>query len=254
LGNPLDHDDDDDETSSEDGIHESLLIRNKNCQKKPVKTQVKYPLPLNIILPTALYITDPNGHSHLYDLNNDLPEELMSSQRIIENDNIPLNTKSEMSPSSDSDKYALHSIGEEDEESIEKNTNNGSILSKELDRIEAFTRSRQTNTNIQNNNVDRKQNENDRNPLGRRWSVGVVSDDDEPSSPSMIKTSSVTSVMKQSTNPPPKISKTKYLLMKLHLTSSNKVDDSNVSTTNLLPPPPKRTVRRSSNKKRYQTQ
>jgi hypothetical protein len=245
--------DDDDETSSDDGgTHESLLIRNKNYLKKPVKTQQKYPLPSNIIIPTAFYITDPNGHSHLCDLNSDLPEELINSSRIIDNDNIILNSKNEPNSSSDSDKYGLHSIGEEEEESIERNTNNGKILSKELNRIEAFTRSRQTNPNARNSDANTKRNENDKNLLERRWSDGLVSDDDdEQISPSLVKMSSATSIVKQT---PPKISKTKYFLMKLHLIPSNKDDDSNGSTDNLPPPPPKRTVRRSSNKKRYQTQ
>jgi hypothetical protein len=65
---------------------------------------------------------------------------------------------------------------------------------------------------------------------------------------------STTSVVKQSITPPVKISRTKSLLMKLHLTSSSKDDDSNIPTN---PPPTssrKRTIRRSSDKKRYQTQ
>ena len=251
-GSPLD---DDDETSSDDGAgYESLLIRNKNPLRRLVKPQQKYQLSPNIIIPTALYITDPDGNAHLCDLNNDLPDELNDSPRIIENDNIPMKSKGELSSSSDSDKYALHIIGEEDEESFEKNTNNGKILSKELNRIEAFKRSRQTNLTAEHKDTNGNPNEPNGNLLGRRWSDGLVSDDDQARSPRLVKMSSATSVVKQTATPPPKMSKAKYFLMKLHLTSSSKDDDSNVSTANLPPHPPKRTVRRSSNKKRYQTQ
>jgi hypothetical protein len=272
---------DDDGTSSDDSCHESLLIRDKKRLKKRTKNTENYPLSIhpNLIIPTAILITDPNGNSRSYDLNNEFFEEFANIERIIDNDIIPSIMNSEISQPASSnslDKYLLHSIGEEDEGSIEKNNNNGIILSKELNRIEAFTRSRQTNLTVQNNNSNL--NKNDKIQLGRRWSDGVVSDDDQdigsPQSAPLVKMASTTSVMKQpiappanltSTmsvikqpiNPPAKISKTKSFLMKLHLiSSSNKDDDSNIPTITPTNPPPsrKRTVHRSTDKKRYQTQ
>jgi hypothetical protein len=251
----------DDETSSDDGCNESLLIRNKKGLKKPTKTNKErnpFYVPPNIIIPRAIFVTDPNGYSRSYDMNGDFMEDI---GLIIDDDVVLSNINNEMNrPVSPSnlEKYSLHSIGEEDEESIEKNNKDGIILTKELNRIEAFKRSRQTNTDVQKNNTNL--DENDKVLLGRRWSDSVVSDDDEHTQPPqsrLVKMASTTSVTKQPTTPPAKVSITKYLLMKLHLTSSsNKDDDSNASTNQPPPPPPprKRTVRRSSDKKRYQTQ
>lgn len=219
-------DDDDDGTSSDDSHHESLLLRNRSAMKKPVVFKQNYTLPSHVIIPTAIMVTDPCGHSHSYDIDHEYNNGSKSNE-----DNL--------------DKYTLHSIGEEDEETIEKNNQNGIILSKELDRIEAFTRSRQTSSETDRNE------ESETKPLGRRWSEGGVSDEDEQNpSPSLVKTTSTASVIKQNNSQPTKISKTKYLLMKLHLTSSSKDDESNNST---VPPQRKRVVRRSSDKKRYQT-
>jgi hypothetical protein len=244
--------DDDDESSSDDNSHESLLIRNKRSAKKPSERKEKYPLSLNLTVPVAIFITDPNGHSRSYDFT----EELVHTGRIIDNDIIPSNINREISPSvlpMSSDQYTLHSIGEEDEGSIEKDNNNGIILSKELKRIDASSPTRRTQSNVGEN---QKKSEYDKQLLGRRWSDGIVSDDEEHTQPSLVKTTSTTSIIKQPIMPPAKISRTKYLLMKLRLTS-NKDDDSNTSATNLPPPPApprKRTIRRSSDKKRYQTQ
>ena len=203
--------DDDDGTSSDDSSHESLFLRNRSAMKKPVVPKEEYILPSHVIIPTAIMITDPYGYSHAYDADGSVFS---------------------------GDKYRLHSIGEEDEGLNEKNQQNGLILSKELNRIEAFTRSRQTSTD--------SEQQTETKALGRRWSDGGVSDEDEHSPPSsIVKVASVTSVVK-----PAKVSKTKYLLMKLHLTSSSKDDESNNCS---LPPPRKRVVRRSSDKKRYQT-
>jgi len=192
-------------------------------------------------------VTDPHGHPHLYDSSSESLEKSTDNPQTI-------GKRSEMSPPSNFETYALHSIGEEDEP-IDKNAKNGIILSKELDRIEAYKRSRQTNPNAQNKNTNNKPSENRKNRLGRRWSDGSVSDDDDEHTHSpMVKMASVTSILKQSTNLAPKISKTKQFLIKLHLASPNKDDSSNALTTNLIPPPPqRRTVRRSTDKKRYQT-
>jgi hypothetical protein len=264
---------DDNEDSSDESDYESLLIRNKKSLKKTSKTKAIFffPIPPNVIIPTAVLLTDPNGNSHTLDLNDDAFEDSVNSRRIIENiypNNLPDHSLSssssiETTPSTspvDHDKYALHSIGEEEEYVIEKNNNDGVILSKELNRIDAISRSRQINSNVQKKDTNRNQDENSNTPLGRRWSDSVVSDDEdhiEPVKSPLVKTTSTTSVTKQSVNPPVKLSRTKYLLMKLHLTSSpNKDDVSNTSSSATTNPPPsrKRTVRRSSDKKRYQTQ
>ena len=248
-------DDDDDEISSDDGSRESLLIRNKNPIKSPIRTREKYQLAPNIIIPTAVIIIDPNGRPYLYDLDNQSLRQLVDSPPVTDEEMVPIDTKYEnSSPTTSDNNHALHSIGEEEEESMERNSRNGVILSKELDRIEAFTRSRQTSSNLKDNDNTTTIDNFDPTRLGRRWSDGIVSDDDQNSQVPLVKGISTTSVMKASANHPPKISKTKYLLMKLHLTSSSKEDEPNGSTTNLPPAPPrKRTVRRSSDKTRYQT-
>jgi hypothetical protein len=255
--------DDDDQSSSDEIDYGSLLIRNKKSLKKTPKHNIKYflPIPPNIIIPTAVFIIDPNGHTHRLDFNDDSFEDLVNTPRIVEN--IYPDTSYDQSPSSiaitpptspvNHDQYALHSIGEEEEDVLEKNNNNGVILSKELDRIQAISRPR-ASTTVQYTDVDQNQDEEFKLPLGRRWSEGAFSDDEnhlQPSQSRIVKTPSATSVVKQSIAPPVKLSRTKLFLIKLHLAPSpNKDVDSNTS----LPPSKKRTVRRSSDKKRYQTQ
>nr|ACD88961.1 PKD channel [Adineta vaga] len=278
---------DDDETSGDENNHESLLIRNKRLFKKPTQTKEKHPLsiPSNLIIPTAICVTDPHGHSRVFDFSSDWMDEFANSKRIVENDflastsynsnNIDENSlpcpilpmtssSSSSSPSPNSlDKYPLHSIGEEEEEdqyeqrnSLEKENQDSIILSKELDRIEAYSRSRQTNVNVEKKDFDQNSTKNRKVQLERRWSDSFVSDDEDhlqSQQSSLIKMASATSIIKP---PPAKLSKTKYLLMKLHLAPSPiKDDDSNISATSNLtnPPPRKRTVRRSTDKKRYQT-
>ena len=254
---------DDDQSSSDESDYESLLIRNKKSLKKTPKHNVKYslPIPPNIIIPTAVFIIEPNGNTHRLDFNDDSFEDLVNTQRIVEN--IYPNTSRDHSPSSiavtsptspvNHDQYALHSIGEEEEDVSEKNNNNGIILSKELDRIQALSRSR-ASSNVDKDYVDQNKDEKFKLPVGRRWSDGAVSDDEDhlrPSKSTIVKTPSATSVVKQSVPSPVKLSRTKLFLIKLHLAlSPNKDVDSNTS----LPPSKKRTVRRSSDKKRYQTQ
>ncbi|CAF1304997.1 unnamed protein product [Adineta steineri] len=274
---------DDDETSGDENNHESLLIRNKKFFKKTTKTKEKHYLsiPSNLNIPTAICITDPHGHSRVFDINNDWHEEFSNNERIVENEFTSTNTFDPNSlfdysspsssivvippsPPSSPDKYALHSIGEEEEEyAFEKENNDGIILSKELNRIEAYSRSRQPNSNVQKQKkpVDQKQNQNQNGKplLERRWSDSFVNDDENhigiQQSP-LVKMASVASIAKPSATPPVKLSKTKYLLIKLHLASlPNKEEDLNYSP----PPPPtttaapsssrKRTVRRSSDKK-----
>ncbi|CAF4491427.1 unnamed protein product, partial [Rotaria magnacalcarata] len=60
------------------------------------------------------------------------------------------------------------------------------------------------------------------------------------------------STTKQTINPPVKLSLKKYLLMKLHLASSSKDDESNMLSPTINPPK-MRLVRRAADKKRYQT-
>jgi len=260
---------DDDESSSDENIHESLLIRSNKKIKNTAKTKEKHPLSIhsNLIIPTAIFITNPHGHTRIYDSNNDSLEEPVNTERMFDNDFIQTTSSDHSSssgiviiPPSNLDKHALHSIGEEEEEeSTDKENNDGIILSKALDRIEAFTRSRQTISNVQDTNTHQDEHENVKRTLGRRWSDGFVSDDeDHIRSPQslLVKMASTSSLMKQPVTPPVKLSKTKYLLIKLHLAPSPyKDDDSNISslssTTNSSSR--KRTVRRSSDKKRYQT-
>ncbi|CAF2636795.1 unnamed protein product [Rotaria sp. Silwood2] len=264
----------DDETSSDESSFESLLIRNKKNIKKTTNSQEKYSLSniSNLIIPTAIYITDPNGNSRTFDWNDDSMEEYFHSGRIIDKDSIPMNTNfsyvNNMPAYSSSstitkvssteeiilDKHALHSIGEEEEEeAIYQYYYDGKILSKEIERMEAYTRVRKTKSNVQTNDTNRNQQKNDQVPLVRRWSDGFVSDDDDEyiRSPqrSVVKAPSATSIAKPPISPPVKLSKTKYLLMKLHLTSSSqKNENSNTlvtTTTNL--PPRKRTVHSRAN-------
>ena len=247
AGAPLtDDDDDDDETSNEQGRHESLLIRNKKHLPTTLKSRAHvYPLPpVQFNIPDAIFITDPHGHSRTVDFKSDSWND---------------STNDKSSPVSNRDIYRLHSIGEEEEEEMnEKEKMDGIILSKELNRIQAFTRSRQPHVDASTKHLEPQLN---KVPLGRRWSDGVVSDEEEKSSSSpaasspLVKMASATSITKQPSATPVKLSKTKYLLMKLHLTSApSKEEDAD------LPPPAaassssrQRTVRRSSDKKRYQT-
>ncbi|CAF1129941.1 unnamed protein product [Adineta steineri] len=260
---------DDDETSGDENNHESLLIRNKKFFKKTTKTKEKHYLsiPSNLNIPTAICITDPHGHSRVFDINNDWHEEFSNNERIVENEFTSTNTFDPNSlfdysspsssivvippsPPTSPDKYALHSIGEEEEEyAFEKENNDGIILSKELNRIEAYSRSRQTNSNVQKQKtVDQKQNQNQNGKplLERRWSDSFVNDDENhigiQQSP-LVKMASVASIAKPSVTPPVKLSKTKYLLIKLHLASlPNKEEDLNYSP----PPPPTTTAAPSS--------
>ena len=242
-------DDDDDGTSSDENRNESLLIRNKKLQKPTTKSRAPvYPSsPVQLNVPTAVLITDPHGNSRVVDFQSNSWYETLDDQ------------SSTLTPS---DLYTLHSIGEEEEEHEELNGKekmDGLILSKELDRIEAFTRSRQPHVDSPMKNLEP---ESSKVPLGRRWSDGVVSDDDEKmnsSSPTpslMVKMASTTSVSKQTSASPVKLSRTKYLLMKLHLTSApSKTEDADLSPSVAAASSSsrKRTVRRSTDKKRYQT-
>lgn len=240
-------DDDDDGTSSDDSRNESLLIRNKKLHKPTTttRTQVFPSSPVQLNVPTAVLITDPHGNSRILDFQSSSWYETLDDE------------SSTLTPS---EIYTLHSIGEEEEGQEELNKKvDGLILSKELDRIQAFTRSRQPQVDSPMKNLEP---ESSKVPLGRRWSDGVVSDDDEkmnssaPAPSLMVKMASTTSVSKQTSASPVKLSKTKYLLMKLHLTSAP------IKTEGADLPPAgaasssssrKRTVRRSTDKKRYQT-
>jgi hypothetical protein len=252
-GNAL-TDDDDDETS----MHESLFIRNKKHSKTSWTTareHVHQLIPAHANIPTAIFVTDPHGHLLAVNLKNDSLDELVHvhADSMSSHVNACSSTIGSSSTSAILDKHPLHSIGEEEEEGRFDTVNiDGIIFSKELDRIEAFNRSRQTNVDVQPTDVHE---DNNRIPLGRRWSDGAVSEDDQKirlptfSSTQLEKIACGTSSIKpQPVRAPVKISKTKYLLMKLHLTPSTSKDAENNSSSR------KRTVRRSSDKKRYQTQ
>ena len=193
-----------------------------------------------------MFVTDPHGQSRVFDLKADsIDDSTVDNDTPVDHSSSPAMTE----------KYTLHSIGEEEEEgSANKNNTDGIILSKELDRIEAFTRSRQTNADVQNQNDAKAAGDDDDEmiPLGRRWSEG----EDQLRSPqsALTKMASTSAIPKPAGVQPTKISKTKYLLMKLHLSSpTSRDDDASASTTVTHLPPRKRTVRRSSDKKRYQT-
>jgi hypothetical protein len=243
-----------DENSSDESDHESLLIRKKNFKIKEKEQQFNSSFTCYFNIPSAILITDPYGHSHTFDPDNDIQEKQDNNEQIVDNN---LNTSSPVDSSSPSEveivSHTLHSIGEEEEG--ESNHDDGIIFSKELDRIQASTRPHQTNSDVEKKDNDQI----DKEPLGRRWSDGVVDQENEKISlPKQLltKTASVASVIKSTVNPPVKMSRTKYILMKLHLTSSSKDDESNTPSlpTTTTNPPRKRTVHRSSDKKRYQTQ
>ncbi|UJR25688.1 hypothetical protein I4U23_007039 [Adineta vaga] len=256
----------DDEQFSDESDHESLLIRKKMSHIKDHQLNKSAPSCFNF-LPT-IFITDPHGYSHTFDVDHDLSERHDSHDQTIDtdfnsaisNNSMDLSSLSDIliSPSSILEKHRLHSIGEEEED--EDNHVNVNILSKELERIEASKRSHQLNSDVQNK--DREETD-DKEPLGRRWSDGIVDQDKQQASlskTSLMKMPSAASITTKHTDTPPvKLSKTKYILMKLRLTSSSKDDESDMSpisttiTTIVTNPPKKRTVHRSSDKKRYQT-
>jgi hypothetical protein len=252
-----------DEDSSDDSDNESLLIRKKVCTKK--KHQQSHPLfPTCSNIPSAIFITDPYGQSHTFDPSSDLQTQFNHTEQRSDENSDSIDT-SALGPNSTfdissppdieiippaspvmHDKHILDIIGEEEED----NPDDKNIFSKQLDQIKTSSRSRQTNLNVQNNNT----NQIEPKPLSRRWSDGTDDGEKEKNSSthaSLIKTASTASIIKPTETLPPKVSKTKYLLMKLHLTSSSKDDESTISSTT---PPKKRTVHRSMDKKRYQTQ
>jgi len=220
-----------DENSSDESDHESLLIRKK--QTPVTLTQIN-----SNHSPLAIFITDPSGNSFTYDpdhfaqCKNDHNEQTVDhDSEHTDTNTLGPNTTINSSSTSDieiilpaspvkHDKHILHSIGEEEEE-YEKN-----------------------NDEEENNSTTMKKNANE--PLDRRWSDELVkqNQDEGSSLPPSVSLNQIPPTV----HTPTKLSKTKYILMKLHLTSSSKDDDTNVS------PPKKRTVRRAGDKTRYQTQ
>jgi hypothetical protein len=232
-----------DEDSSDESDNESLLIRNKHGKIQEPESSV------HVQTHVTIFVTDPYGHSSTLDPDNDIRNESKHNEHKAENDSDPTDTNIlfpnrtfdasspadiVIIPSTSPiilDKHTLHSIGEEEED--DENNNNK-------------TKGNENNpVNVQNKYF----NLIDKEPLSRRWSDNSADQQKSPSpQSSLMKIPSATSVIKQAENPPVKISKTKYLLMKLHLTSTSKDDESNI------PAPKKRTVRRATDKKRYQTQ
>ncbi|CAF0760713.1 unnamed protein product [Adineta ricciae] len=251
----------DDEYSSDESDHESLLIRKKMSHIKD--HQLNLSCPSYFALPPTICITDPHGQSYTIDTDdhyaglNDVHEQTNDSDPYSPVFAHPMEispspTDNSMPSSAILDKHPLHSIGEEEEDEDNADVN---TFSKELNRIEALTRSRQPKVDVTSQEIEQP----DKEPLSRRWSDGIVDQDKEKGAgaqSTLIKMPSVASVTKPTTTSPPvKLSKTKYILMKLHLTSANKDDESNMSSAAIVTnPPKKRTVHRSSDKKRYQTQ
>lgn len=251
----------DDENSSDESDHESLLIRKKMSHIKDHRLNSS--CPSYLVLPPTICITDPHGQSHTVDIDDNYPNSNDSHDQTSDSDPYspvfahPMEIPSSpmdgsMSSSSILDKHHLQSIGEEEEDEDNVGVN---VFSKELNRIEALTRSRQPKVDAKNQEIEQP----DKEPLSRRWSDGIVDQDKQKEAgaqSTLMKMPSVASVIKPTTiNPPVKLSKTKYILMKLHLTSANKDDESNMPSAAIVTnPPKKRTVHRSSYKKRYQTQ
>ncbi|CAF4039938.1 unnamed protein product [Rotaria magnacalcarata] len=228
----------DDETSSDESNHESLLIRNKRYLKRTTNTQEKYtPFDTsNLVMPSAIYIIDPGGNSQPFDLHDDSMEEYFRTGRIVEHDYVAtskhfsnlnsVSTHSSLSvvvktPSVEeinSNRHILHSIGEEveeeEEELVNKFSRSGSILSRQFDRIEASVKSQKMKSNTRK--IDTNSNQTENNPilLSRRWSDSVVSDEDDEylrlPQRAHVKTPSASSVTKQTVTSTPKLSIDSY--------------------------------------------
>ena len=233
------------DNSSDESDNESLLIREKNPRTKQTPVQVPVQSSLTIL------ITDPDGNSSTVDLTNDMrstsdPNEQNTDEHSDSSDGNTLSPNSTFDISSPPDpslipgtqpvvleKHALHSIGEEEEEEEEEEE-----ADNDDDQEDSSTQ------NIDTNKIQPGQ-------FNRRWSDGNTEQappSNSSSTASLTKVSSAEPVAKPNENAPVKLSKTKYLLMKLHLSSSSKDDESVLSAST------KRTVRRAFDKKRYQTQ
>lgn len=227
-----------DENSSDESDHESLLIRKK---KTTTLTQMN-----SNHSPLVICITDPSGNSFTYDpdnitqhKNDHNDQTIMDDSGSIDINTLGPNTTIDSSTTPDitvipptppikHDKHILHSIGEEEEEEEEEEQE-------------------------QEQDAEQKDCHNiAKEPLSRRWSDEPVKQDpNESSSPPSVSLNQLPTVLftpKQTEITPTKLSKTKYILMKLHLTSSSKDDDTDISLSK------RRTVQRSADKKRYQTQ
>lgn len=212
---------DDDEHSSDDSEDESLLIRRRPGPGMP-----------------SILITDPQGLSHTFDFDRDHVERLTHNEPAMEEDSNPppiSPTDSTLTSPLVLDKHRLHSIGEEEEDDDDENHTSANTRPKAHHRTAAAPQP-------------------EKEPLERRWSDGDVDQDSAPKSP-LTKMSSAASITKPAAHTATKLSKTKYILMKLHLTSSSKDDEPKAALPEPASVAPKqRTVRRSTDKKRYQTQ
>ena len=239
------------DNSSDESDHESLLIRERN----PRINQTQFPMQIQSTL--TIFITDPDGNSSMFDLNNDIrdksdQDEQSTDEDLDSSDGNTLSPNSTFDISSPPDptlipgtqpavleKHTLDSIGEEEEEADEE--------ADDEEQETADKEDDQEDSTVSKKDVDTIQVE----ILGRRWSDGIDKQEQQPSnlsSPaSLTKLANVESVAKPNENSPVKLSKTKYLMMKLHLTSSSKDDEVVLSSSR------KRTVRRAFDKKRYQT-
>ena len=268
-----------DDDSGDENVPQSLLIRDNRTRKKPVV--VKPDSRPHLFLPSTILITDPSGLSHVFDpdfdmqeTNNVVPGAEENTHSIDTNTlgpNSIFNYESALpdviiippTPPVIHNKHKLQSIGEEleeeedDEEQAEEKPTSpkDKIFSRELDRFDVLSRSRQAMLSVQPPIVDPKSTDNDREPLTRRWSDSFFDRDQEISSPPtakpLKKPPSILSMPKLPIPTTVKVSLGKYLLMKLHLTSNSKDEPTDLLLA--LDPAKKRTVRRSPNRKRYQT-
>ncbi|CAF3404873.1 unnamed protein product [Rotaria socialis] len=261
-----------DENSTDESDDESLFIR--HSKSKIIDQQVNSFMLLNINIPSAIFITDPYGHSYKFNPDTDTQEIYDCEEQSFDNDS-KLTVISSLSSNNSYDtcspseivsntsialpsleKHRLHSIGEEEEDGDQNS-------SKEFNRNEVSNRARETTSNKEKNkdDSDATKVDTDKDLLGRRWSDGNTDDEKLQITTSIVKAScstsiakapSATSITKQTVNSPVKLSLKKYLLMKLHLASSSKDDESNMPSQTINPPK-RRLVRRAADKTRYQT-
>jgi hypothetical protein len=268
-----------DDDSGDENIHRSLLIRDNRTRMKPVS--VKFDSQPRWSLPSTILITDPSGFSHVFDPDcsiqetNDVILDVEQDTHSIDTNTLGPNSIfnyesvlpdviiSPPTPQMIHDKHKLQSIGEEREEdeeqdADEKPTNppNDNMFARELDRLEALSRSGQAMLSVQPPLGDQSSTDDNREVLTRRWSDSCY-DREEDIHPTLAakplkKPPSIPVMPKPSVPPTVKVSLGKYLLMKLHLSSNSKDELTDPSLT--MDPSKKRTVRRSPNGKRYQTQ
>lgn len=241
-----------DESSNNDSDQRNLLVTNSKTKLNDEQRSSSCEIYFNI--PSVILITDPDGYSHVFNPDADSKESKGIHEEILNDGPYPTNTNT-LYPNSVIDlsvptdimntssvsstklgKHTLDSIGEEDEEDIEEPTKNlGHIVSRELERMETLNRLCQTSSYIIRKADIEFHYDTNKEAINRRWSDGVFNQNKTSTSSSKIKRTSWTSVKQQSDDVPVKLSITKYLRMKLHFTSSNKDNKSNISSSEVDP-------------------